>query len=174
LISEIENLLPQVHPELAYLGLRTWDSITEATKLASGLPIVRPLDELRSVGRESIAAFHFLLAKTWTPEKRLEAARALVETAVSQSAVPHFAVAVCSAIVKYGPELARSVSEVAVTKGEKFLNTVLILAKMARHFHDMNIIEEVKGQIASEAMRAALDNRGTPDGVRALIHSEFG
>jgi hypothetical protein len=82
-------------------------------------------------------------------------------------------VTVCSAILEYGPELARYVPEVAVTKSLNFLNTVLILVKMARHFHDMNIIEEVKGQITSEAMKAALDNRGTPDGVRALIHSEF-
>jgi hypothetical protein len=173
LIAEIENILPQVHPAFAYLGLRTWDSITEATKLATGLLISKPLDELRSPGKESVAAFHFLLAKTWIPEKRMEATQALVETAVSQSALPHFAVTVCSAILKYGRDLARYVPEVAVTKSENFLNTVLILVKMARHFPDMSIIEDVKGQMASEAMRLAFDNRGTPDGIRALIHSEF-
>jgi hypothetical protein len=174
LIVEVENVLCPIHPEFAYLGLRPWPNITDGTKLQIGLMVAEPLAELRTPGREAIAVYHALMTRhigRGDAQARIEGTLALLQTAVSEAALSHFAAAVCSAVVKYEREVVVEAAKAVVEKSENFLNLALIAKKLARGLGDPALLQDMRGRIGRRS--ALLDNCGTLEGVDALIHRNF-
>jgi hypothetical protein len=174
LISEVENVLCPVHPAFAYLGLRSWPSIGDGTKLEIGLTVAEPLAELRTPGREAIAVYHALMTKHIGPGNaaaRIDATLTLLQTAVSEAALAHFASAVCNAVVKYEREVVVEAAKAVVERSHNFLNLALVVTKLAKALDDPALLQDIKGRIGQRS--ALLDSCGIPEGIDALIHRHF-